>query len=124
MGVPCFDLHTLVQSSTVTCATAGYITNVKEEQVSELLGTESNKYKTTWSSSPIRDTGIIHQPNALRGDRDSSWVVLEVHSGLTCIIFLSQRFGIIKPLGLSLPAQIMIVDSSQSRFPLKSTSTL
>ncbi len=49
----------------------------------------------TWSSHPVRHTCGIHQLNVLRGDSDCNRMVLEVHCGLICILFLSQSCGII-----------------------------
>lgn len=65
MGSPCFDLQTLVQSGAVTCDTAEYITNVKEEQAfSRAVGNKIKTYKTT-SIINHPDTGVIHHINVL-----------------------------------------------------------
>lgn len=95
--------YTIISNMTgVTCATAQYITHVKEEQA--YTGAVGNKnirlYKTTTVMNLVVTSSQRHSHHPptcpqLHGDSGCNWMVLEVHCGLICILFPSQSFGII-----------------------------
>lgn len=91
------NVRTLGHSCSVTCATAEYITNVRKSRpILGLLGAKKkkiNKYKKCHKARCHIQSALRH--TELHGDSDCNWMVLEVHCGLICILFLSQSFGII-----------------------------